>query len=61
MGNLDRDQPGAYRKVPPFASAMPKLLVMLPDSGEVSHDLSAPVITLGRLDENTLPIDDPSV
>lgn len=40
---------------------MPKLLVTLPDSGEVRHDLTEPVITLGRLDENALPIDDPSV
>ncbi len=40
---------------------MPKLQVTLPDSGEATHDLSEPVVTLGRLDENTLLIDDPSV
>lgn len=40
---------------------MPKLLVTLPDSGDVPHDLAEPVITLGRLDENALQIDDPSV
>ena len=41
---------------------MPKLLVTLPDDGvEVACDLDAAVVTVGRLDENTLPIDDPSV
>lgn len=40
---------------------MPKLLVTLPDSDEVAHDLLDPVVTLGRLDENALHIDDPSV
>lgn len=40
---------------------MPKLTVTLPEAEEVTHDLTAPVITIGRLDDNALQIEDPSV
>ena len=40
---------------------MPKLLVMHPDLGEVPYDLTEPVVTLGRLDDNTLQLDHPSI
>src|SRR5215212_5722519 len=40
---------------------MPKLQVSLPDGSETTHDLTEPVITIGRISENTLQIDDISV
>ncbi len=39
---------------------MPKLLVSLP-SGEATHELTDEVVTVGRLADNTLQIDDASV
>lgn len=41
---------------------MPKLLVSLPEgAGEVAHELTEPTIALGRLAENAVQIEDPSV
>jgi len=40
---------------------MPKLVISLPDAGEVIHELTAPRITIGRVEDNTIQIDDPSV
>jgi len=40
---------------------MPQLLVSLPDSGETTHDLTEALITVGRISENTLQIEDVSV
>jgi len=40
---------------------MPKLIVSLPDSGDASHDLTDPLITVGRISENSLQIEDASV
>ncbi len=39
---------------------MPRLLVSLP-SGEVAHELTEEVVTVGRVPDNTLQIDDASV
>ena len=39
---------------------MPKLLVSLP-SGEATHELGEDVVTVGRLPDNSLQIDDASV
>jgi pSer/pThr/pTyr-binding forkhead associated (FHA) protein len=40
---------------------MPKLLVSLPDSGDVSHDLTEALITIGRVPDCGLQIEDISV
>jgi predicted component of type VI protein secretion system len=40
---------------------MPQLHVSLPDSGDATHDLSESLITIGRISENTLQIEDASV
>ena len=40
---------------------MPQLIVSLPDSGETSHDLTDAQITVGRVSENTIQIEDASV
>ncbi|HEY3899109.1 MAG TPA: FHA domain-containing protein [Chthoniobacter sp.] len=40
---------------------MPKLLVSLPDSGEVAHELAESSITVGRSPDNMLQIEDVSV
>lgn len=40
---------------------MPKLIVSLPDSGEVTHELSEPAISVGRISDNLLQIEDISV
>ncbi|MBV9128006.1 MAG: FHA domain-containing protein [Verrucomicrobia bacterium] len=41
---------------------MPKLVVTLPEAGgEQTFELTEPTVTVGRLPENTLQIDDPSV
>ena len=40
---------------------MPKLQVFLIDAGEVSHDLTDETVTVGRLPDNTVQIDDVSV
>lgn len=40
---------------------MPKLLVSLPETGNVTHELTDPEITVGRVSENTLQIEDISV
>ena len=40
---------------------MPKLLISLPDAGEVVHELSGASITIGRVEDNTIQIDDASV
>src|SRR3954465_14170787 len=40
---------------------MPRLLVSLPDGSEVTHELTEEVITLGRVDDNMIQIDDASV
>ncbi len=40
---------------------MPKLKVMLPEAGEVTHELVDEVITLGRVSDNVLQIEDASV
>lgn len=40
---------------------MPHLIVSLPDHGDVTHDLTDPLITVGRISENALQIEDISV
>ena len=40
---------------------MPKLLVSLPDSGDVAHDLTEASITIGRVPDNVLQIEHVSV
>lgn len=40
---------------------MPQLQVSLPDSGDATHDLSEALITVGRISENSLQIEDASV
>jgi len=40
---------------------MPQLHVSLPESGHATHDLQDAVITIGRISENTLQIEDISV
>ena len=40
---------------------MPKLVISLPDAGEVIHELSGAKVTVGRVDDNTIQIDDASV
>jgi pSer/pThr/pTyr-binding forkhead associated (FHA) protein len=40
---------------------MPKLHITLPDGTETSHELLDDVITVGRLPDNTIQIDDASV
>jgi pSer/pThr/pTyr-binding forkhead associated (FHA) protein len=40
---------------------MPKLTVSLPDSGDVVHDLVEELITVGRVDDNTIAIAHASV
>jgi pSer/pThr/pTyr-binding forkhead associated (FHA) protein len=40
---------------------MPKLTVSLPDDGDVVHDLVEELITVGRVDDNTIEIADASV
>jgi pSer/pThr/pTyr-binding forkhead associated (FHA) protein len=40
---------------------MPKLLVSLPESGEVTHELAESSISIGRSPENLLQIEDVSV
>ena len=40
---------------------MPKLQVSLPDGSETSHELGEDEITIGRVADNTLQIDDASV
>ena len=40
---------------------MPKLVISLPDAGEVIHELTDPAVTVGRTDDNSLQIEDASV
>ena len=40
---------------------MPKILVSLPDGSSVTHDLNESTITIGRISENILQIEDVSV
>ncbi len=40
---------------------MPKLVISLPDAGEVIHELTEAKVTVGRVDDNTIQIDDASV
>ncbi len=41
---------------------MPKLLITLPEGvGEMAHELTEPTVTLGRIAENTVQVEDPSV
>ncbi|MHA3773243.1 FHA domain-containing protein [Verrucomicrobiota bacterium sgz303538] len=40
---------------------MPQLLLTLPDGSEVTHDLTEDVVTVGRVSDNTIQIDDASV
>jgi len=40
---------------------MPKLQVSLPDGTETAHELGEPEISIGRIDENMLQIEDGSV
>jgi pSer/pThr/pTyr-binding forkhead associated (FHA) protein len=40
---------------------MPKLLVSLPETGNVSHDLTEALISIGRVPDNVLQIEDISV
>jgi len=38
---------------------MPKLALHLPDGAETVHELTEDIISIGRLPENTIQIDDP--
>ncbi len=40
---------------------MPRLSVTLPDGTEVTHELTEDVVTIGRVSDNTIQIDDISV
>ncbi len=40
---------------------MPQLQIFLPDDSQLNHDLSEEKVTVGRLPDNTLQIDDGSV
>lgn len=40
---------------------MPKLIVSMPDGTEVTHELTGDQITLGRVPDNTIQIEDASV
>lgn len=40
---------------------MPKLQVFLPEGNEVTHDLAEEVVTIGRVPDNVIQIEDPSV
>ena len=40
---------------------MPKLVISLPDAGEVIHELTDSRLTIGRTEDNSLQIEDPSV
>lgn len=40
---------------------MPTLVVSLPDGSEVTHELTDDVVTVGRLSDNTVQIEDASV
>ena len=40
---------------------MPKLKIMMPETGEVTHELADEVITLGRVADNMLQVEDASV
>lgn len=40
---------------------MPTLKIQLPDAGEVTHELVDEMVTLGRVDDNTVQIEDASV
>ncbi len=40
---------------------MPKLKVTLPDAGEVTHELVDELVTIGRISENIIQIEDASV
>jgi hypothetical protein len=40
---------------------MPKLQIMMPDTGEITHELVDELITLGRLPDNNIQVDDASV
>jgi pSer/pThr/pTyr-binding forkhead associated (FHA) protein len=40
---------------------MPKLLVTLPDGSDVTHELTEDLVTVGRVSDNTIQIEDASV
>ena len=40
---------------------MPKIIVTMPDGNEVTRDLTESTITVGRVDDNMIQIEDPSV
>lgn len=40
---------------------MPKLKIQMPEAGEVTHELVDELVTLGRVDDNTLQVEDASV
>jgi predicted component of type VI protein secretion system len=40
---------------------MPKLQIMMPETGEITHELVDESITLGRLPDNNIQVDDASV
>jgi pSer/pThr/pTyr-binding forkhead associated (FHA) protein len=40
---------------------MPKLQILMPDAGEITHELVDEAITLGRLPDNNIQVDDASV
>ncbi len=51
----------ARRRTPHLSPAMPKFIVSLPDGGEATHELVDASITIGRLADNALQIEDASV
>jgi pSer/pThr/pTyr-binding forkhead associated (FHA) protein len=40
---------------------MPKLIVSLPDGSSVTHELTEDIVTVGRISDNVIQIEDPSV
>jgi len=40
---------------------MPKIIVTLPDGTDVSHELTEDVVTIGRVSDNVIQIDDVSI
>ena len=40
---------------------MPKLKIMMPETGEVTHELSDETVTLGRVSDNMIQVEDGSV
>ena len=56
-----RDVPFYFRCGLPFPPPMPKLKATLPETGEITHELVDELITVGRISENIIQLEDASV